>query len=90
MTLNGWAQIALFCLAVLACVKPLGLYMAKVLEGEWAFLSPVERLVYRLGLDRYEGNERLQIIVVAAEPLRAAPAPGEASPRAGSGRPPAL
>jgi len=54
MTLNGWTQIALFCLAVLACVKPLGLYMAKVFEGEWAFLSPVERLIYRIGGVRQE------------------------------------
>jgi len=49
MTANGWIQIGLFCLAVLVCVKPLGLYMARVFEGEIAFLRPVERLLYRLG-----------------------------------------
>ena len=52
MTANGWIQIALFCLAILVCVKPLGLYMAKVFEGERTFLSPVlgwlERGIYRL------------------------------------------
>ncbi|HEY0267541.1 MAG TPA: potassium-transporting ATPase subunit KdpA, partial [Rhizomicrobium sp.] len=48
MTANGWIQIGLFCLAILVCVKPLGLYMAKVFEGEIAFLRPVERFLYRL------------------------------------------
>jgi K+-transporting ATPase ATPase A chain len=49
MTVNGWIQIGLFCLAIIVCVKPLGLYMARVFEGEIAFLRPVERLLYRLG-----------------------------------------
>jgi len=48
MTANGWIQIALFCLAVTVCVKPLGLYMARVFEGEVTFLRPVERFLYRL------------------------------------------
>jgi K+-transporting ATPase ATPase A chain len=52
MTVNGWIQIALFCAAVTVCVKPLGLYMAKLFEGELTFLSPVlgpvERGIYRL------------------------------------------
>jgi len=49
MTANGWIQIGLFCLAIIVCVKPLGLYMARVFEGEVTFLRPVERFVYRLG-----------------------------------------
>jgi len=48
MTTNGWIQIALFCLAIIVCVKPLGLYMARVFEGEIRFLAPVERAIYRL------------------------------------------
>src|SRR5437868_4287447 len=52
MTGNGWLQIAFFFLAVLACVKPLGSYIAAVMEGKRTFLSPVigpcERLIYRL------------------------------------------
>jgi len=48
MTANGWIQIALFCLAIIVCVKPLGLYMARVFEGEIKFLAPVERFLYRL------------------------------------------
>jgi potassium-transporting ATPase potassium-binding subunit len=52
MTLNGWLQLAVFFLAVLAVTKPLGVYMAKVFSGEKTFMSrllgPVERLIYRL------------------------------------------
>ncbi|MFG1480770.1 potassium-transporting ATPase subunit KdpA [Xanthobacter sp. V4C-4] len=53
MTLNGFLQIALFCLAVLALTRPLGGYMTRVFAGEPTLLSPllrpVERLIYRLG-----------------------------------------
>ena len=52
MTLNGWLQIAVFFLLVLAITKPLGIFMAKVLNRERTFLDPVlrplERLIYRL------------------------------------------
>jgi K+-transporting ATPase ATPase A chain len=55
MTLNGWIQIALFCAVVLALVKPLGWYMTRVLNGEFAFLHPIERPLYRLaGIDERE------------------------------------
>ncbi len=53
MTWNGWLQIALFCVVVVALVKPLGLYMTKVFNGERTWLTPVlrpvERLFYWLG-----------------------------------------
>ena len=53
MTLNGWIQIAIYCVLVLALVKPLGWYMTAVFNGERTFLSPVFRPVeaglYRLG-----------------------------------------
>jgi K+-transporting ATPase ATPase A chain len=52
MTWNWWLQIAVFFLAILACAKPLGLYIAAVMEGRrtWlsAALSPLERLIYRV------------------------------------------
>lgn len=56
MTLNGWIQIALFCVIVTALVKPLGGYIARLFAGERTFLSPVlgpvERGIYRLcGVD---------------------------------------
>ena len=48
MTLNGWIQIAIFCVIVVALVKPLGWYMTRVFEGERTLLSPVLRPVERL------------------------------------------
>ncbi len=56
MTVNGWVQIGLFALVILAITKPLGLYMYRVFEGERQPLprvfGPVERLLYRLsGVD---------------------------------------
>jgi potassium-transporting ATPase potassium-binding subunit len=51
MTPNGWIQIALFALAVLALTRPLGGYMHRVFEGERQplprVLGPLERLMYR-------------------------------------------
>ncbi len=51
MTMNGWLQILLFCILVLALVKPLGGYMARLFQGERTLLDPilgpVERLIYR-------------------------------------------
>ena len=38
MTINGWAQISVFCLLVVVSVKPLGGYMARVFNGERTFL----------------------------------------------------
>src|SRR6476661_5895337 len=52
MTANGWAQIALYSVALLALTKPMGLYMVKVYDGSMGWLRPVERLLYRLaGID---------------------------------------
>jgi potassium-transporting ATPase potassium-binding subunit len=52
MTINGMAQIALYFAVLLALVKPLGWYMARVYQGRSCGLdrivSPIERLIYRL------------------------------------------
>ena len=48
MALNAYLQIGLYLAALLAAVKPLGWYMARVYEGRLSFLHPVERLIYRL------------------------------------------
>ncbi len=52
MTANGIFQIGVFFLALLAAVKPLGWYMARVYEGRFCgldrLLGPVERVMYRL------------------------------------------
>jgi potassium-transporting ATPase potassium-binding subunit len=47
MTGNGWLQIALFCLIVVAITRPLGGYMTRVFSGEWTLLSPLLRPVER-------------------------------------------
>ncbi len=56
MTTNGWLQILVFLLIVLALTKPLGVFMARVFNREKTFLDPVlrpiERLIYALtGVD---------------------------------------
>ena len=56
MTFIGWIQILLFCIVVVALVKPLGGYMTRVFSGEQTFLSfllrPVEAGLYRVaGVD---------------------------------------
>lgn len=52
MTANGWLQIAVFFAVLVALVKPLGWYMARVYDGQPCGLDylvgPVERVVYRL------------------------------------------
>jgi K+-transporting ATPase ATPase A chain len=52
MTANGWLQFALYSLILLATVRPVGIYLARVLEGERTWLDPVlrplERLIYKL------------------------------------------
>ncbi len=51
MTTNGWLQIALFFVCVLALTKPMGLYLTQVYERRRTWLDPVfgpiERLLYR-------------------------------------------
>src|SRR6476469_252327 len=49
MTANGWLQIALYSVVLLALPKPMGVYMVKVYDGSMGWLRPVERLLYRLG-----------------------------------------
>ena len=57
MTVNGWLQIALYCVLLTLLVKPLGGYMTRVFAGERTLLSPLlrplERGLYRLcGVDQ--------------------------------------
>jgi len=60
MTLIGWAQIALVLTLVFLAAVPLGIYIARVVQGERTFLSPVlgpiERGFYALaGVDPRRG-----------------------------------
>ncbi len=52
MTAVGWFEASVTFALVLACVKPLGLYMYRVFAGERVFLSPVlapvESILYRV------------------------------------------
>ena len=52
MTVIGWIQALVIFGTVLVCVKPLGLFMARVFTGERTFLSPVlapvERAIYKV------------------------------------------
>jgi K+-transporting ATPase ATPase A chain len=56
MATNALLQIAIYVVILIALVKPLGGYMARVYQGQSAglnrWLSPVERLLYRIcGID---------------------------------------
>src|SRR5487761_2365833 len=52
MTANGFLQIAVFFVLILAFAKPMGMFMTKVFSGERTFLHPVlrplEKLCYTL------------------------------------------
>jgi potassium-transporting ATPase potassium-binding subunit len=49
---QGWLQIAVFLVVVIALTPPLGAYMARVFRNERVFLTPIlggaERLTYRI------------------------------------------
>ncbi len=55
MTVNGWLQISLYCLVILAITRPVGAYLFRVFEGTppgAKLLGPLERLCYGLcGVD---------------------------------------
>ncbi|MGO9796267.1 MAG: potassium-transporting ATPase subunit KdpA, partial [Terracidiphilus sp.] len=52
MSANGWLQFAIYSVILLATVRPVGIYLTRVLEGERTWLDPVlrpfERLIYKL------------------------------------------
>ena len=59
MTLNGFLQLGIYFLVLLAVTKPLGIYMTRVFSGERIILSrvfgPLERLIYRIcRIDEHE------------------------------------
>jgi potassium-transporting ATPase potassium-binding subunit len=68
MTINGWIQIALYCVIIIAITKPVGGYMTRVFNGERTWLSPilrpVERVFYALsGVDEKEDQHWLTYAV---------------------------
>jgi K+-transporting ATPase ATPase A chain len=52
MSFNGFLQLAVYVLVLLAITKPIGIYMTKVFSGEKTFMSrilgSIERLIYKL------------------------------------------
>jgi K+-transporting ATPase ATPase A chain len=64
MTMNGWIQIALFSVIIIALTKPIGGYMTRVFNGERTFLffllRPIERVFYAIsGVDEKEDQHWL-------------------------------
>jgi len=64
MTINGWIQIALYCVIIVAITKPIGGYMTRVFAGERTWLSPlfrpIERAFYAIsGVDEKEDQHWL-------------------------------
>lgn len=56
MTVSGFVQIVLYVVVLVALVRPLGAFMARIYQGERTWISPaiapLERLVYRVaGVD---------------------------------------
>ncbi len=52
MSIMSWLQFPLYIVVLLISIKPLGLYMARVYQGERSFLSPiilpVEKFIFKL------------------------------------------
>ena len=56
MTANGWIQIVVFLVLILAVTKPMGVFLTRVFNRERTFMDPVlrpiERMLYRVtGVD---------------------------------------
>ena len=51
MTANGWLQLLIYLVVLVAVTPPLGIYMTRIFSGEKTWLTPVlrplERLIYR-------------------------------------------
>jgi K+-transporting ATPase ATPase A chain len=60
MTTNGWLQLLIYVVILVAVTPPLGIYMTRIFAGERTWLTPVlaplERLIYRLC--RVDGEEQ--------------------------------
>ena len=52
MSANGWLQFVVYSTVLCLTVKPVGIYLARVLEGQRTWLDPilrpVERLTYKI------------------------------------------
>jgi K+-transporting ATPase ATPase A chain len=70
MTVNGWIQIAIFSLLVIAVARPFGGYMTRVFSGERTIFSPIlrpfERLIYAICGVKEEEDQHWTIYAAAA------------------------
>ena len=57
MTTAGVLQILLFFGLILALTKPIGIFMARVFQGERTFLHPLLRPVEVAGVGEVEGHK---------------------------------
>ena len=48
MSTHAWILLGLYLAVLLLTVKPMGIYLTKVMEGEFAFVRKTERPLYRL------------------------------------------
>ncbi|MGB6830102.1 MAG: potassium-transporting ATPase subunit KdpA, partial [Terracidiphilus sp.] len=52
MTANGWLKFVIYSLVLLAATPPVGIYLARVFEGERTWLDPllrpIERFLYKI------------------------------------------
>jgi K+-transporting ATPase ATPase A chain len=48
MTFNGWFQFLVYFVVLLVCMRPVGIYMARLFSGEIKFLRPLEAVIYRI------------------------------------------
>ena len=59
MTLHAWLLLGLYLVVLLILIKPLGIYIADIMEGRSLMLrfgGPVEAVIYRLGGVRKENE----------------------------------
>ncbi|HEY5157991.1 MAG TPA: potassium-transporting ATPase subunit KdpA, partial [Anaerolineales bacterium] len=69
MTSFSWLQLITYMVVLIALAKPIGLYMARVYQGERTFLDPVlqpvEKLIYRLCGVRPDDEMNWKVYAVA-------------------------
>jgi K+-transporting ATPase ATPase A chain len=48
ITLHAWLTMAVYFGVLLLCVKPLGMYIANVMQGKLGFAARIENVIYRI------------------------------------------
>ena len=70
MNLYSWTQLVFYLVVLLLLAKPLGIFMARVFQGEHTFLDPllgpIEQLIYRLSGVKTDEEMNWKTYAVAA------------------------